>query len=168
MLLRSNFPSSPQHVQYISNFKSPITYLLNVINRIICFLNSANLICRGTDISKYFRESLGIRDNESRCICNRKLHRSDFGVFTRVGWFTPPPQPIHRVVFLLEVLQLQFLFCLCVGGSVFRVCLFSHCYPSSLLLLVSREGSSSVTLGNPLCYTSFITRGQLAYVSSSS
>ena len=30
------------------------------------FLNSANLICRGTDISKYFRESLGIRDNESR------------------------------------------------------------------------------------------------------
>ena len=30
------------------------------------FLNSANLICRGTDISKYFRESLGIRDNEIR------------------------------------------------------------------------------------------------------
>ena len=30
------------------------------------FLNSANLICRGTDISKYFRESLGLRDNESQ------------------------------------------------------------------------------------------------------
>ena len=30
------------------------------------FLNSANLICRGTDISKYFKGSLGIRDNESR------------------------------------------------------------------------------------------------------
>ena len=29
-------------------------------------LNSANLICRSTDISKYFRGSLGIRDNESR------------------------------------------------------------------------------------------------------
>ena len=28
------------------------------------FLNSANLISRGTDISKYFRESLGIRDLE--------------------------------------------------------------------------------------------------------
>ena len=28
------------------------------------FRNSANLICRGTDISKYFSESLGIRDNE--------------------------------------------------------------------------------------------------------
>ena len=30
------------------------------------FLNSAILICRGTDISKHFRESFGIRDNESR------------------------------------------------------------------------------------------------------
>ena len=29
------------------------------------FLNSANLICQNTDISKYFRESLGLRDNES-------------------------------------------------------------------------------------------------------
>ena len=30
------------------------------------FLNSANLIYRDTDISKYFRESIGLRDNESR------------------------------------------------------------------------------------------------------
>ena len=29
-------------------------------------LNSANVTCRSTDISKYFRESLGLRDNESR------------------------------------------------------------------------------------------------------
>ena len=29
-------------------------------------LNSANLICRDTDISKYFSEFLGLRDNESR------------------------------------------------------------------------------------------------------
>ena len=29
-------------------------------------LNSANLICRGIDNSKYFRESLRLRDNESR------------------------------------------------------------------------------------------------------
>ena len=67
LLLRSNFSSFPQYFQYISNFKSPITYIF-----VKCgwsnyfFLNSANLICRGTDISKYFRESLGIRDNESR------------------------------------------------------------------------------------------------------
>ena len=37
-----------------------------MVNQIIFFLNSANLICRTADISKYFRESLGIRDNESR------------------------------------------------------------------------------------------------------
>ena len=30
------------------------------------FLNSGNLICRSTGISMYFRESLGVRDNESR------------------------------------------------------------------------------------------------------
>ena len=30
------------------------------------FLNSGNLICQSTDISMYFRESLGVRDNESR------------------------------------------------------------------------------------------------------
>ena len=30
------------------------------------FLNSTNLICRSTDISMYFRESLGVRDKESR------------------------------------------------------------------------------------------------------
>ena len=64
---KSNFSSFPQYFQYISNFKSPITHIF-----VKCgcsnyfFLNSANLICRGTDISKYFRESLGIRDNESR------------------------------------------------------------------------------------------------------
>ena len=41
-------------------------YLLNGVNRISFSPNSANLICRSTDISKYFRESLGSRDNESR------------------------------------------------------------------------------------------------------
>ena len=30
------------------------------------FLSSANLICRDTDISNYFREFLGLRYNESR------------------------------------------------------------------------------------------------------
>ena len=37
------------------------------------FPHSANLICRTTDISKYFRESLGIRDNESRLYLNRRV-----------------------------------------------------------------------------------------------
>ena len=73
LLLRSNFSSFPQYFQYISNFKSPITYIF-----VKCgcsnyfFLNSANLICRGTDVSKYFKESLCIRDNESRLYYNAK------------------------------------------------------------------------------------------------
>ena len=41
-------------------------HLLNVIVQFIAFLTFSTLICRGTDISKYFSESLGIRDNESR------------------------------------------------------------------------------------------------------
>ena len=67
LLLRSNFSYFQQYFRCISNFKSPITHIF-----VKCgcsnyfFLNSANLLCRGMDISKYFRESLGIRDNESR------------------------------------------------------------------------------------------------------
>ena len=63
---RSNFSSFPQYFQYISNFKSRITYTFVKCGcSIYFFFNSAILICRGTDISKYFRESLGIWDNES-------------------------------------------------------------------------------------------------------
>ena len=41
-------------------------HLLNVVVQFIVFLTLSNLICRGTDISKFFNESLGIRDNEIR------------------------------------------------------------------------------------------------------
>ena len=41
-------------------------HLLNVFVQVIVFLTPATLIFRGTDILKCFRESLGIRDNESR------------------------------------------------------------------------------------------------------
>ena len=66
-LLRSNFSSFPQYFQYISNFRSRITYTFVKGGRsIYVLLNSANLTCQGTDIAKYFRDSLRIRDNESR------------------------------------------------------------------------------------------------------
>ena len=106
LLPRSNFSSFPQYFQYISNFKSPITYKFvkcGCSNYV--FLKSANLICRSTDISKFFRESLGIRDNESRlyiptlagCMgkptedikisLNASLKRSPKGVFpTKKNW----------------------------------------------------------------------------------
>ena len=58
--------SFPQYFQYISKFKSPITYTFVKCGcSIYFFLKSAILIFQSTDISKYFRESLGIRDNES-------------------------------------------------------------------------------------------------------
>ena len=44
-------------------------HLLNVIVRFIVFLISDSLIFRGTDISKCFKESLEIRDNESTVLC---------------------------------------------------------------------------------------------------
>ena len=68
MLLRSNFSSFPHYFIYIlvtSGVKLHI-HLLNVVVQFIVFLTLSTLICRGTDISKYFSESLGIRDNESR------------------------------------------------------------------------------------------------------
>ena len=76
-----NFSSFSQYFQYISNFKSPITHIFVKCGRSInFFLKSGNLICRSTDISKYFRESLGIRDNKSRLylfICVKpKIHQS--------------------------------------------------------------------------------------------
>ena len=45
-------------------------HLLNVVVQFIVFLNLSTLICRGTDISKYFSKSLGIQDNESRLYKN--------------------------------------------------------------------------------------------------
>ena len=76
MLLRSNFSSFPQYFQYNSNFKSPVTYtFVKCACSIYFFLKSANLIWRSTAISKYFRESLGVRDNESRPYIGRVYFR---------------------------------------------------------------------------------------------
>ena len=41
-------------------------HLLNVVVQFIDLPTLSTLICRGTDISKCFSESLGIRDNGSR------------------------------------------------------------------------------------------------------
>ena len=59
-------------------------HLLNVVVRFIVFRKSTNLICRGKDISKYSKEFLGLRDNESRLYlvlkscANNNLDRSLF------------------------------------------------------------------------------------------
>ena len=67
MWKRSNFSSFSHYFIYIfltSGVKLHI-HLLNVVVQFIVFLTLSTLICPGTDISKYFSESLVIRDNES-------------------------------------------------------------------------------------------------------
>ena len=62
---------------YISNYRSLITYSFVKFGCAICvFLNSENLKCRSTDISKCFRGSLQLRDNESRLYHN--AYKKDF------------------------------------------------------------------------------------------
>ena len=66
-------------------------HLLNEVVRFIVFLTSATLIFRGTDILKCFRESLGIRDNESRLyLMSAICHICLFHFFKRtlIGFIT--------------------------------------------------------------------------------
>ena len=49
-------------------------HLLNVVVQFMVFLTLSTLICRGTDISRYISEFLGIRDNESRLYCLSITH----------------------------------------------------------------------------------------------
>ena len=88
---RSNFSSFPHYYIYIfltSRVKLHI-HLLNMVVQFIVFLTLSTLICRGTDISKCFKESLGIRDNESRLYKLKcKLEQVD-------GASSHIPAPLH-------------------------------------------------------------------------
>ena len=61
----SSFPHYFIYIFLTSGVKLHIR-LLNVVVQFIVFLTLSTLICQGTDVSKYFSESLGIRDKESR------------------------------------------------------------------------------------------------------
>ena len=59
-----------------------------MVVQFIVFLTLSTLICRGTDISKCFSESLGIRDNESRLYTlyvalAKSLDEHEFDFFNR-------------------------------------------------------------------------------------
>ena len=66
-------------------------FILKVGCSIGIFLNSANLICRSTDISKGFRRSLPLRDNESRLYIKYLIHlfclvyNFNIGIITNFG-----------------------------------------------------------------------------------
>ena len=70
------------------------------------FLNLANLICRGTDISKYFRQSLGIRENEGRLYITLTYeHRVDAS--TTTIWTGLFPIELCLVIFYFYFFFLQ-------------------------------------------------------------
>ena len=81
-----NFSSLPQYFNTsLTSGLKLYTHLLNVVVRFIVFLNSANLICRGTDISKCFRESIGIRDNEGQLYVNiQRFYKRTANVLVRL------------------------------------------------------------------------------------
>ena len=68
------FFSFPHYYIYIflTSWVKLHIHLLNVVVQFIVFLTLSSLICRSTDISKCFSESLGIRDNGSRLYINLK------------------------------------------------------------------------------------------------
>ena len=92
MLLRSNFSSFPNYFyMYIfltSGVKLHI-HLLIVVVQFIVYITLSTLICRGTDISKCFSESFGIRDNDIRLYSNTPVKRqmySDGEPVREAGW----------------------------------------------------------------------------------
>ena len=60
-------------------------HLLNVVVQFIVFLTLSTLICRGTDISKCFSESLGIRDNKSRLYLSYFCPKTGFGIACKLS-----------------------------------------------------------------------------------
>ena len=63
------------HTMYLCLQESTFMFICEMWLFNLFFLNSANLICQGMDISKYFRESLVLRDNDSQLyirICFRE------------------------------------------------------------------------------------------------
>ena len=72
----SNFSSFSQYFQYICNFNNQTADSFVKCGCLIYFFSLSilqNLICRGTNISKYFRVSLGLWDNESQMYLNRHV-----------------------------------------------------------------------------------------------
>ena len=108
---RRNFSSLPHYFIYIfltSGVKLHI-HLLNVVIQFIVFLTLSTLICRSTDISKCFSESLGIRDNESRLYLI-------FGMVVNIGpkFYTVPTLILALdLVIKVKDLEIHVIICSC-------------------------------------------------------
>ena len=91
----SPFPQYfPQYFQYIFlskgvELRSPLQIL---VVQIVVFLRTTHLICRSTDISKFFRGSLRFRDNESRLylfgmLSLLQISIADVAIYTLIEFF---------------------------------------------------------------------------------
>ena len=82
---RGEIAPKEQYFQYISNTRSQITYIFVNCGIDLFFLNSANLICRGTDISKYFRVSLEFEITRVDCIylCMYVCMYADYRIYSK-------------------------------------------------------------------------------------
>ena len=67
MWKRGEIAPKEQFLLFLTSGVKLHIHLLNVVVRFIVFLTLSTLICRGTDISKCFSESLGIRDTRADC-----------------------------------------------------------------------------------------------------
>ena len=83
LLLRSNFTSFPQYFQYISNFRSQITYSFVKCGCSIYFFLTSNLISWGTDISKYVFQKVpwNLRWRESTVLFGYKKKKKKSTLF---------------------------------------------------------------------------------------
>ena len=76
-----------------------------MVVRIIFFLNSKNLICRGTAISKCFRESLGVRDNESwlKFMTTELIYWVWSWAVMQCAWLLTPSIPVLNSILVSEL-----------------------------------------------------------------
>ena len=100
--------------QYISNFRRQITYpFVKCGFSIYFFPNFAILICRGTDISKYFSKSPGLRDNEGR------LYISDLQI-ALYSFIQTECRETIRIHFIYKITQIWTTPCKNVSSDICR------------------------------------------------
>ena len=87
-----------------------LIHLLNVVVQFIVFLTLSTLICRSTDISKCFSESLGIRDNGSRRYIIYYTENVSFLIFWKLYRHMAVIKLVfsmYRKLYLMEMLMIK-------------------------------------------------------------
>ena len=164
LLERCDFSSFPQYCQYISNVRSQSIYsFVKCGCSIYFFLLSVNPICRGMDISKYFRESLWFRDNGSRLYIGIKrdgwaLVKS--GLNPKQSYCLPfsfaVPLPLFVMLLLFKVLSFDVRSCHSTLTGCLRKTVSKGCDLSWKLFLKILNGFNTIYV--LICYSSLFVR----------